>query len=176
MRPPRWTPHPHRSAECVTSYNQPVIIRPYQPQDFDELWQIDQQCFAAGIAYSRRELATFIGHYRAFTLVASDGRFPVVGFIVAESDPAGAGHILTIDIRPEARRTRCGSALLEAAEQRLVSAGCNAVLLETAVDNAAALAFYKRRGYTVLETIPRYYLDSVDALVMGKHLKQMAKA
>jgi len=176
MRPPRWTPHPHRSAECVTSYNQPVIIRPYQPQDFDELWQIDQQCFAAGIAYSRRELATFINHYRAFTLVAGDGRFPIAGFIVAESDPAGAGHILTIDVRPQAQRTRCGSALLQAAEQRLVKDGCKAVLLETAVDNAAALAFYKRHGYAVLETIPRYYLDSVDALVMGKHLTKAAKA
>ena len=54
--------------------------------------------------------------------------------------------------------------------------GCKAVLLETAVDNAAALGFYKRHGYAVLETIPRYYLDSVDALVMGKHLTKSAKA
>src|SRR5437763_11211238 len=164
MRQRRWTPHPHRSAECVTSYNQPVIIRPYQPQDFDELWQIDQQCFAAGIAYSRRELAAFINHYRAFTLVAGDGPFPIAGFIVAESDPAGAGHILTIDVRPQAQRTRCGSALLQAAEQRLIKDGCKAVLLETAVDNGAAVDFYERRGSSGLETSPRYLLDMVQLL------------
>ena len=153
-----------------------MIIRAYQPEDFDELWRIDQQCFAAGIAYSRRELAMFINHHRAFTLVAGNTRFAVAGFIVAESDPAAAGHILTIDVRPEAQRTRCGSALLAAAEQRLLHDGCKAVLLETAVDNAPALGFYKRHGYAVLETIPRYYLDSVDALVMGKHLTKAARA
>src|SRR5438552_16196975 len=108
MRRRRWMPHHHRSAECVTSYNQPVIIRPYQPQDFDELWQIDQQCFAAGIAYSRRELATFINHYHAFTLVAGDGRFHIGGFIVAVSDPARAAHSLTFDAIPHAHRTRSG--------------------------------------------------------------------
>src|SRR5438477_12587860 len=124
MRRRRWMPHPHRSAERVTSYNQPVIIRPYQPQDFDELWQIDQQCFAAGIAYSRRELATFINHYRAFTLVACDGRFPMAGFIVAESDPAGGGHILNTDVRPQAQRSLCVSALLQGAVLSLLIPGC----------------------------------------------------
>jgi len=139
-------------------------------EDFEELWRIDQQCFASGLAYSRRELASFIGHFRAFTLVATDEADFILGFIVAESDSSGAGHVLTIDVLPAAQRARCGTALLAAAEARLLHEGCKSVLLETAVDNGAALAFYKRHGYSVLETIPRYYLDSVDALVMGKHL------
>jgi ribosomal protein S18 acetylase RimI-like enzyme len=32
------------------------------------------------------------------------------------------------------------------------------------------LAFYKSLGYSVLKTIPRYYLNSIDALQMGKRL------
>lgn len=158
-------------------YNRLVSrIRNYQPEDFDELWHIDQQCFAAGIAYSRRELAAYIRRSRAFTLVAMDDAGRILGFIVAESDHTGVGHILTLDVRPTAQRTGLGTELLLQAQSRLLHENCSAVLLETAVDNSAALSFYKRHGYAVLETIPRYYLDSVDALVMGRHLKPPPKA
>ena len=49
--------------------------------------------------------------------------------------------------------------------------GCVSIYLETAVDNEAALKFYKRHGYFVLKTIPRYYQDKIDALLLGKHLE-----
>lgn len=153
-----------------------ALIRDYRPEDFDELWHIDQQCFALGIAYSRRELAAYIRRSRAFTLIATDGAGHILGFIVAESDRTGVGHILTIDVRPSEQRNGLGTRLLHAAQSRLLHENCNAVLLETAVDNAPALNFYKRHGYSVLETIPRYYLDSVDALVMGRHLRPAPKA
>jgi ribosomal-protein-alanine N-acetyltransferase len=153
-----------------------TIIREYKPEDFDELWHIDQQCFALGIAYSRRELAAYIRRSRAFTLVAADEAGHILGFIVAESDRTGVGHILTLDVRPTAQRTGLGTGLLLQAQTRLMHDNCSAVLLETALDNSAALSFYKRHGYSVLETIPRYYLDSVDALVMGRHLKPLPKA
>jgi ribosomal-protein-alanine N-acetyltransferase len=149
--------------------------RNYRSQDFDELWRIDQECFREGIAYSRRELAWYMSRSRAFTLVAEEAPGKIMGFVVAESDPAGIGHILTIDVRPSHQRAGTGSLLLKAAERALLQQKCKAVLLETAVDNAAALAFYRRHGYTVIETIPRYYLDSIDALVMGKRL-EAAKA
>jgi ribosomal-protein-alanine N-acetyltransferase len=172
-----------------------MTLRDYCRHDFDELWRIDQECFRPGIAYSRRELAWYMKRARAFTLVAEEAaaenvqenaaqernsksgkRSQIAGFVVAESDPCGVGHILTIDVRPTRQRSKVGSRLLEAAEQRLREQRCEALLLETAVDNAAGLAFYKRHGYSVIETIPRYYLDSVDALVMGKRLDVLSTA
>ena len=93
-----------------------------------------------------------------------------MGFLVAESSRRGIGHIITIDVRAEARRHRVGSALLEAAELRLRAAQCHMVRLETAVDNAGALSFYKRRGYNVMQTIPHYYSSGVDALLLEKDL------
>jgi ribosomal protein S18 acetylase RimI-like enzyme len=63
-----------------------------------------------------------------------------------------------------------GSLLLQAGENRLRGAGSRAVGLETAVDNLAALQFYKRHGYSVIRTWPRYYSNGVDALVMKKEL------
>jgi ribosomal protein S18 acetylase RimI-like enzyme len=67
-----------------------------------------------------------------------------------------------------------GSRLLRAAEERLLAAHCHFVILETAVDNRAALAFYKTHEYHVSKTIPRYYSDGVDALVLKKDLLSLS--
>ena len=69
-----------------------------------------------------------------------------------------------------ARRCGIGSKLLGAAEDRLRAANCRSVTLETAVDNQSALAFYKRHGYFLVKTIPRYYSNDMDAFVLEKEL------
>lgn len=154
-------------------------LRDYRPGDLRRLWEIDQQCFARGIAYSQRELAHYMAMAGGFTIVAETAasvenettRQPrIVGFLVGQVLPRGVGHIVTIDVLPEARRAGIGSLLMEECETRLRTAECTAVYLETAVDNDTALRFYKRLRYSVLKTIPRYYLDSIDALLMGKKL------
>jgi len=146
------------------------VIRDATPADFDTLWRIDQQCFVPGISYSKEELRHYMKRRGAFTLVRED-EHGIAGFLVAEQSRRGTGHIITIDVLPRARRSGMGSELLNAAEDRLRRARSEGVLLETAVDNDAAIRFYKRHGYVVLKTIPRYYLDSVDALLMGKRLE-----
>ena len=70
----------------------------------------------------------------------------------------------------EARRLGVGSALLTAAEERLLEAGAKAVALETAVNNDAAIRFYKEKGYFVEKTVRGYYSGQVDALEMVKEL------
>lgn len=171
-----------------------VRIRAFDPQDFDRLWQIDQECFPPGISYSRQELKTYIRRRDSFTLVAISqvtvsedaintgamkrgGRNLVAlhhnhsqiqGFIVACGGLAG--HIITIDVAASARRLGLGSQLLAAAQDRLSAEGSEKVDLETAVDNAAAIAFYKRLGYSIIGTCPRYYSNGVDALMMAKQI------
>lgn len=113
----------------------------------------------------------------SFTLVAESGEVRdngdapagILGFIVAETRRK-SGHIITIDVVAEARRTGVGSALLRAAEEQLLRAGAVAVVLETPVNNAAAIRFYKQKGYFVEKTVPRYYSNKLDALVMTKEL------
>lgn len=144
-------------------------LRDYRPQDFDQLWRMDQACFDPGIAYTRFELMAYIRSRGAFTLVAEEAG-GLTGFVVAQRKSNGSGHIITIDVRQEFRRTGLGSALLSAAEARLAERGASEVVLETAVGNAPALAFYNRHGYSVMKTIPRYYNQSIDALVMVKKL------
>jgi len=168
----------------LCGYNKLVnfVLRDFRREDFDSLWRIDQECFAPGIAYSRLELAAYIRLRGAFTLVAQplvsgdeksakiESTPTILGFIVAQARGRGVGHILTIDVPPASRRFGVGSRLLNTAEDRLRAAGCHGIVLETAVDNSSALAFYKRHGYSVAKTIPRYYSNGVDAFVLEKEL------
>ena len=145
--------------------------------DFDELWEIDQRCFQAGIAYSRRELTWYMKLRGAFTVVgesqaAPRARWNKVAFVVGQQVRRDFGHIITIDVLPEARRTGLGTRLMAEAETRLQQQGCDTIFLETAVDNVAAIRFYKKLGYYVVKTLPRYYLDKIDALMMAKLLKK----
>lgn len=165
------------------SYNQQVefSLREFRSDDFETLWAIDQQCFPPGISYSRPELQAYMRRPRSLTLVAesasSNGKSgSTLGFIVAEASSRGVGHIITIDVVAEGRRFGIGSHLLTSAEARLCAANCHAVMLEVAVNNLGALAFYKRHHYDVLKTIPHYYSDGVDALVLGKRLADDMKS
>jgi [ribosomal protein S18]-alanine N-acetyltransferase len=156
-------------------------LRDFRPEDFKSLWNIDQQCFAPGIAYSQRELSIYIRRRGSFTIVAEQaesllhGSPAIVGFIVAEAQRE-IGHIISIDVLSTRRRSGLGSELLQAAENRLRSFKCRTIVLEAAVDNSAALAFYKRHQYAVLRVYPRYYSNGVDAFVLGKSLNSVREA
>lgn len=118
----------------------------------------------------------------SFTLVAQNGAeadgaeedtdiadSAILGFIVAESRRR-TGHIITIDVVEKARRSGIGSALMQAAEEKLLQAGATSVALETPVNNDAAIRFYKSEGYFVEKTVSGYYSNQMDALVMTKAL------
>ena len=144
-------------------------LRDYRPADFETLWRIDQECFEEGISYSRAELMHYLRRREAITLVAErDGA--VAGFLVVTRERDQVGHIITIDTIASARRSGLGTLLMNEAERRLAAAGCTVVALEVAVNNAAAIGFYKRLGYSVLKTLRRYYKDELDALLLTKRL------
>ena len=76
-----------------------------------------------------------------------------------------------MDIVPEARRSGLASRLMRECEQRLRATGCNAVYLETAVNNEPALRLYRKLGYEIVRTLPKYYSSqSLDAYLMAKSL------
>ncbi|MGC2698007.1 MAG: GNAT family N-acetyltransferase [Candidatus Angelobacter sp.] len=156
-------------------YNAHVLsVRNYHPGDFQRLLEIDQSCFVAGIAYSEEEMRYFLAMPSAISLVGVVGQ-KILGFIIADRyrssrSARSMGKIITIDVAPEAQKTGLGALLLSSAETELKQAGCDYVSLEVAVDNLPALSFYKKHGYSVLKVLPRYYLDSIDGLLMGKKL------
>ena len=148
-------------------------IRAARAEDFSELYALDQACFAPGISWSKAELGYFLKYPRNFALVAEAEPGQIAGFAIAGTlrrQGALLGRLITIDVRAEMRRRRVGEALLQAAEERLRAAGATALVLEVAVDNASAQAFYERHDFKRTGRIRGYYLGRIDALTMEKGL------
>jgi len=143
-------------------------LRSYEPHDFAALYKLDQSCFPAGISYSKTTLRYFLTIPSADCTIAElDGR--IVGFILSEENPPLA-HIITLDVDLKHRQQRIGTMLLETQESNLASRGVRSILLETAIDNEPAVAFWKTHGYRIEATLKRYYLGRIDAYEMRKIL------
>lgn len=150
-----------------------IRLRGFRKQDLPRLYELDQACFASGIAYSTADLRYFLANPRSFCFLAEDDADHLAGFILVERlrrSGVMTGHVITIDVDPGMRRQGVGSVLLKAAEARLREEGIAQFLLEVAVDNSAAQAFYRRFGFTAIGYIPNYYAGKLAAQVMQKDL------
>jgi len=145
-----------------------VLLRAYQPHDFDALYKLDQSCFPRGIAYSKTTLRYFLALLSAECLLAVE-EDDIAGFILTELDGPPA-HIITLDVAEAHRRSGVGSLLLNAAEKNLSAQGVRTVFLETAVNNHAAVNFWSRHGYITQGILKRYYLNRIDGYEMRKAL------
>jgi len=150
----------------------PVVLRPYDPRDFAALYRLDQSCYPAGISYSKTTLRYFLSLRSADCLVAIEEAH-IAGFILTEEN-APLAHIITLDVAEKFRRRGIGSALLAECEKNLVRRGVRHVLLETAIDNAPAIAFWQHHGYGIAATLKNYYLRRLDAYEMRKIVQPAA--
>ncbi len=97
-------------------------------------------------------------------------RLPIAGFVTFHYQRQGYGHVITIDVHPDARRHHLGTLLLNAVYERLRKMTAFMVVLEVAVNNHSALAFYDKHGFKRVKVLERYYNREVDAIFMTKRL------
>jgi [ribosomal protein S18]-alanine N-acetyltransferase len=147
--------------------------RAVRPEDFAELFALDQACFAPGIAWSKAEMAYFLRYPGNFGVIVEDADGRLAGFAIAGTlrrSGALIGRLITIDVSAAVRRQGVGRLLYAAIEEQLLASGARSVALEVAANNLAAQAFYERHGFVRTGRIPGYYLGRIDALVMEKPL------
>ena len=105
-------------------------------------------------------------------LAAGDDGFILVRRVLDEAE------ILTLAVRPAARRRGLARALVEAAAAVAGQAGAETLWLEVAQDNAAALALYAACGFTTAGRRRGYYprsgAEAADALVLRRDLNAPA--
>ena len=127
---------------------------------FDEPWGED-------------DILRFAEDRGGFALAAQDASGALVGFILTRL-MAGEAEVLTLAVRPAARRRGVGRALLEAALLLVAGEPAAAMFLEVAADNAGAIALYEKAGFETVGRRAGYYgragAPSVDALVMRRAL------
>ena len=95
------------------------------------------------------------------------------GFILIRA-VAEEAEILTLAVRPSARRQGLGGRLVKAASRRAVELGASRMFLEVAEDNAPARGLYGALGFEAAGRRPRYYSraegPAVDALLLVLNL------
>lgn len=152
---------------------------------FEDAWSQDTERLAAihaagfpGAAWSAADLAALLREETVFGIVARRanmfGTRSVVGFVLLRS-VAGEAEILTIAVAPSHRRRGVARALVEEAFRRLYRDRVEAVFLEVDAGNAAALALYRRLGFTRVGERKGYYahgsVPGATALVMCADLR-----
>lgn len=119
--------------------------------------------------WSAAEISGVLGAPGAFALLALDADDRPVGMLVARAI-GGEGEILTIGVSPAVRRRGLGQSLVRAAAGLAAQGGAEALFLEVAIDNAAALALYESAGFVAAGTRKGYYdrgpAGRVDARVL----------
>jgi ribosomal protein S18 acetylase RimI-like enzyme len=148
-----------------------VQLRSYRKQDLAGLHQLDQVCFPQEIAYSRAELQHFLNHPQCFCWIAEQPDRKLAGFVITERarrNGLPAGHIVTLDVDPSARRRGLGTLLMQTAENQMKQEGAGLMSLEVAQNNAPALRFYRGLGFVSRGRIAKYYGGRVDAEIMEK--------
>jgi ribosomal-protein-alanine N-acetyltransferase len=149
-----------------------VKLRSYIQEDFETLYRIDQACYEPAVAYSRRELRNYLRFPGADCVVAEEAG-GIAGFCISAHHEA-EGYIVTIDVLEAHRRSGTGTALLNEVERRLAENGVRQIRLETATDNRAAVAFWKKHGYRTRGVLSGYYPGGRDAFTMTKQITRPA--
>lgn len=105
--------------------------------------------------------ATLLGQAGVAVLGDDDG-FILIRTVLDEAE------ILTLAVRPGARRKGYARGLVEAAAALARAAGVRQLYLEVAEDNAAALALYRATGFVEVGRRPGYYArrESPDAAAL----------
>jgi [ribosomal protein S18]-alanine N-acetyltransferase len=147
-----------------------TLIRHAIPADFECLLAIDVSSFPGGVAYDAAELAYFMNHEGAETIVMeADGE--IVAFLIMELHRTRrTATIVTLDVCEDKRRNGYGSQLLKRSEEMLIDYGVEAYDLQVDVTNRSAITFYKKHGFRMVRTLKNYYANGNDAFLMVKEL------
>jgi [ribosomal protein S18]-alanine N-acetyltransferase len=117
---------------------------------------------------------------------AVDGEMPTTRLLVAEVDGVVVAHAIVsivfevaelqrIGVTPDRRRQGIAGALLGGVVALASGEGAERMLLEVREENAGALAFYERAGFTEIDRRPRYYRDGAAAIVMELPLEDQGR-
>jgi [ribosomal protein S18]-alanine N-acetyltransferase len=151
-----------------------IQLRATVEADLHSLFELDQICFADGIAYSLSEFCSLLRSKGTIGVVAEENDV-LAGFAMAQFGRlrrSYGGHVVTIDVAPDFRRRGVGRLLMGDLEGQVRDAGASWLRLEVAVNNPTALSFYLGLGFEAIGQIRGYYHRGLDAIVMEKILAQ----
>ena len=150
-----------------------IRIRTAERADLLAVHRIEQSVFPQPWPFSALE--SYLGEdgFLVAETDADDAR--VAGYVIADTVPnhgTPLGHVKDLAVREDCRRGGVATALLQRALSVLVSVGVESVKLEVRAENEGARQLYRNFGFEHSKTIPNYYSNGEDALVMVRKLSK----
>ncbi len=153
-----------------------MLYRLYQPDDFPQLYALEELCFEPPHRFSRRYLRSLVSRAHAATWVAEeDGRLK--GFAIAvwaQRKSEISAYIQTIEVAPDARRRSIGKEMLRCIESSASAAGAGLIWLHVEAVNSAAIHLYEAHGYCCQGRRENYYPEGRAALLYAKALSSVS--
>jgi len=143
------------------------LVREATRADLLDVFRIEKRSFPQPWPFGAFE--QFLGRPGFLVADAPDGATGIAGFVVADTVPNHGrliGHVKDIAVAPDHRGRGIGTTLLGRALGVLADDGTATVKLEVRASNQVAIRLYERHGFEHRRTVPRYYDDGEDALVM----------
>ena len=166
-----------REPEAVTTVapddRDPPTIRRAERDDLTAIHRIEKAAFPQPWPYSAFE--RYLDEPGFLVAECDDADPPLVGYVVADTVPnhgSPLGHVKDIAVDPDHRGEGVGSTLLERALDLLDGEGAGSTKLEVRSTNDRALSLYREFGFEHRRTIPNYYGNGEDALVMVRAPEQ----
>lgn len=137
-------------------------IRPMTMSDLDQVVVVERLCHAHpwSAELFQRELVNPISTIDLLWFGDT-----LAGFLCSWMI-GGELEILNVATAPACRRRGVAAALMRHAFERGCRRGLESAFLEVRVGNTGAIDLYRKFGFTVACSRPRYYADGEDALVM----------
>jgi len=147
--------------------------RLFEPDDFDELYEIEEVCFQPPLRFSRRYMHQLIASPSAAIWIAeSHGHLSGFGIVEWSEQAVGIfAYIQTIEVAPQERGRGIGSELMRRLEGSANAEGAVAIWLHVDETNAAAIQLYRSHGYQHTGRTENYYTRGRAAEIYIKHLK-----
>jgi ribosomal-protein-alanine N-acetyltransferase len=144
-----------------------ISIQRAQRKNLDAIIAINQVSMPEHYSYP-----FWNGHlfrFGALFLVAKD-KGKVVGYIMCHADTINhirTGIIISVAVTPEYRRQGIGEELVKEAQRVMRENNLQMVTLQVRPSNKTAIAMYEKLRYSVSLTMPKYYDDGEDGLLMS---------
>jgi len=143
-------------------------IRRVQPEDLFAVIKIAHESLPE--RYQPTIFNTFYESFPQGFLIALK-HHKIVGFLVGIKTHDTIAKILMISVNNNYRKQGIGSALIKNFLQGMLSQNIRLVDLEVRTNNKIALAFYKKHGFDIQETITGFYQNGEDAYSMRQVLQ-----
>ncbi len=139
-----------------------MIIRKFNPNDLKRVYEIENMSFdqSYGINMFQQLYEMGVGF-----LVAEEEGY-VIGYVIFWIKYENQGHIISIAVDKNYRRSKAGTQLLVKAISILSLLKIDAIYLEVNENNTGAIEFYKTFNFKIDRLVPGYYENGEGAAVM----------